>query len=437
MAYYAGITEEAVKMERRVYPAHEKVTLIAEPRGKYYRRFEGNWKVTMVPMEISERSFMDPVCDSAADGYYDTFLLSAEDGKLVWDYVFKDEEEWAVVLRAAEDEKLQLTFHVYSLEADLFARFPYLGDLHTHSCFSDGDEEPPLVAANHRSAGYDFIALTDHHQYSPSVELAAFIDALPVEFKVFHGEEVHLKPANYMHIVNFGAKYSVNDLHDQDPEKAAEEVRALIPTLKIPPTLNAYEAAYRVWASERIREASGMSIVAHPAWRTRHEYNMRPGMVKWLFENGYYDAWELISGQSVFENNIQTALYDDLLAEGVRPPVVASSDCHKSSDPGTYFKFGVTFAFAEELSAESVIEAVKNHYSAAMETANGRIYGAFRMVKYALFLKKYYLPRHDALCAEEGLRIAEYYETGADPEETFAGTYGRVGEYLRRFMGKE
>ena len=437
MAYYAGITEEAVEMERRVYPAHEKVPLRITPRGKHYRRFEGKWRVTMVPMEISANSFMDPEMNAAGEGYYDSFTLTPENGELVFDYVFKDEEEWAVVLSSLEDEKLKLTLHVYSLEADLFARSPYIGDLHTHSCFSDGDEEPVLVAANHRKAGYDFIALTDHHQYAPSVELEAYLAPLPVEFRVFRGEEVHLKSAQYMHVVNFGSRYSVNDLHNADIAKADSEVRALMPTLDVPPTLDQYEAAYRVWTAERIREAGGMAIIAHPFWRTRHEYNMRPEMVKWLFEKGYYDAFEVISGQSVFENNLQTALYGDMRSEGTKVPVVGSSDCHKSSDPGTYFKFGMTFAFAEELTAESVIDAVKNHFSAAMETANGRIYGTYRMVKYALFLKKYYLPHHDELCIEEGLRLAAYYKDETDPEEAFGGTCGRVAEYLGRFMGKE
>lgn len=437
MGHYNGITEEAVQMERRVYPAHREVTLKIGPAGRYYRRFEGSWQIRMIPMESSPHSFMDPATDRTCDDYYDTFTLEATDGALVFSYTFKDEQEWAVTAVSLDDPAARVTFHVYSLEDDLYRRLPYIGDFHVHSCYSDGDEEPVLVAANHRKAGYDFIALTDHHQYAPSVELASHIDALPVEFKVFHGEEVHLKPAEYMHIVNFGSRESVNELHRADPAKADREVRALMETLDVPPALNAYEAAYRVWTSARIREAGGMSIIAHPFWRTAHEYNMRPEMVKWLFEKGYFDAFEVISGQSMFENNLQTALYADIRADGCALPVVGSSDCHKSSDPGIYFKVGLTFTFAGELTAESIIDAVKNHYSAAMETADGRIYGTYRMVKYALFLKKYYLPHHDELCVEEGLQIAAHYRGETDPEEAFTATCGRVGAYLRRFMGRD
>ena len=69
MGYYNGITEEAVQMERRVYPAHREVTLKIGPAGRYYRRFEGSWQIRMIPMESSPHSFMDPATDRSGDDY--------------------------------------------------------------------------------------------------------------------------------------------------------------------------------------------------------------------------------------------------------------------------------------------------------------------------------------------------------------------------------
>ena len=44
----------------------------------------------------------------------------------------------------------------------------------------------------YRAAGYDFIAITDHHRYFPSLEGKAAFNELTNEFTVFKGEEIAL-----------------------------------------------------------------------------------------------------------------------------------------------------------------------------------------------------------------------------------------------------
>ena len=85
---------------------------------------------------------------------------------------------------------------------------PYKGDLHIHSNRSDGREPPAHVAARCRQIGLDFVALTDHHQYAPSLEAIAAFTAAPVDLALYPGEEVHA-PGNPIHIVNFGGRFSV------------------------------------------------------------------------------------------------------------------------------------------------------------------------------------------------------------------------------------
>ena len=47
-------------------------------------------------------------------------------------------------------------------------RGPWLkGNLHTHTTRSDGRQEPAVVAERYASAGWDFLALTDHDQHTP------------------------------------------------------------------------------------------------------------------------------------------------------------------------------------------------------------------------------------------------------------------------------
>ena len=95
---------------------------------------------------------------------------------------------------------------------ELYAgRKPYRGDLHMHTCRSDGTESPAVVAANYRALGYDFLAITDHHRYYPSLEAMEAFSGLKTGYTLLPGEEVHL-PGNPVHIVNFAGRYSVNGL---------------------------------------------------------------------------------------------------------------------------------------------------------------------------------------------------------------------------------
>ena len=61
-------------------------------------------------------------------------------------------------------------FRLYSAQPDLFGRKPYKGDIHMHSHRSDGRESPGYVAGCCRRIGLDFMALTDHRKYKPSLE---------------------------------------------------------------------------------------------------------------------------------------------------------------------------------------------------------------------------------------------------------------------------
>ena len=50
-----------------------------------------------------------------------------------------------------------------------------------------------------------------------------------------------------------------------------------------------------------------------------------------MFKRGYFDAFEAIGGTKyIFENNLQVALYNEMRAEGVKMPIVGSTDSHTS-----------------------------------------------------------------------------------------------------------
>ena len=71
---------------------------------------------------------------------------------------------------------------------------PYMGDLHVHSCRSDGREDPAIVAANYRKAGFDFMALTDHERWYPSDDMINAYKDVKLGIKLFCFHDVDLVP---------------------------------------------------------------------------------------------------------------------------------------------------------------------------------------------------------------------------------------------------
>lgn len=90
-------------------------------------------------------------------------VIAADDGALRLSLSFEGEQEHFV--RVMDGDKNITQMSVYSLKEDLCGRYPYMGDLHVHTCRSDGRESPAIVCANYRKMGFDFLAITDHGRY--------------------------------------------------------------------------------------------------------------------------------------------------------------------------------------------------------------------------------------------------------------------------------
>lgn len=314
---------------------------------------------------------------------------------------------------------------LYCLQPDLFALRPYRGDLHAHTMHSDGRETPDIVAANYRQTGFDFLAITDHGRYEPSLEaMAAYRDA-PVDIALYPGEEVHA-PDNNTHIVHVGGRESINDVFRQQPEEYARQVDAIRQGLTVPEGVNPTEAAATHWAMDRIRQAGGLAIFPHPHWLEEGRH-IRDAFSRYLFHNRVFDAFELLGGQTVRENNLQTAFYSQMRAEGVDVPVVGSSDSHGTVE-ASWFNWMSTMVFAKSLDFADVRAAVLDGYSVAVEHYPGetpRAHGPYRLVKYALFLLDAVFPLHDQLCYEEGLQMKRYRQGDAKALERLEALQGR------------
>jgi len=387
----------------------------------------------------------------ASSGHYEftswnlttIYVKPDENGALHFSYKALGEGEHSVKILSEGRKKVILG--ICALEPDLMERTPYRGDFHMHTCMSDGTEAPEIVCANYRAKGYDFITVTDHKRYYPSLDAINFYQGINTGLEIFPGEEVHL-PGTHVHIVNAGGLFSVNGLlptldnyietngelerRRYDPSVSApdvltvEEYEAEIAEIKdgitdCPDNVNKHSYAVCKWAFDRIKEADGLGVFAHPMWLA-DMWNVDEPLTRYMFEKHPFDAFEVIGGQPSYgENGLQVAIYYDEWRKGRNHPIVGSTDSHGSTDKNVNAFVSSTIVFAKKKTRKDIIEAVKDMYSVAVDTSADRyrIIGDYRLQKYATFLMDHFYPHHDRLARLSGEMMYLYAIGKATKEE--------------------
>lgn len=410
--------------------ADKKSKISIKGNGDYYRFYDDvEYKVTVCAKEFPDCEIDE---DFTLGGYErEPIFVYPSNGVIEFEYEFKEEQEWEIVVCASPEQKKHLNktrlsyegvwdltemergavFCIYSLKEDLYSRYALKGDMHVHSSGSDGKQAPETVCAAYRREGYDYLALTDHHVYESSVRAKKRFEEFDSNMTVYCGEEVHNKYLGRFHVVNFGGKYSVNEIILQDRQKAKDIVKNEAKNISGLSGRDAEEVAWYKYITDEIRKSGGISIFAHPYWTDRHCYNCPTKIAVEVFKRGYFDAYEVLGGCTPTENNLQAALYYQMRAEGLEIPITGSTDSHSAYEHGVSgFSNYYTIAFAKD--RESVSEAVCDLYSAAVECLPGesiRVTGPFRLVKYAQFLIHNYYPIHDRLCSASGTAMLLYF----------------------------
>lgn len=384
------------------------------------------------------------------DNSYDEIKIKAdENSRLCFTYTFNNEELYTLRLLNSSGERLT-DFRIYSLEEDLWQRTPMKGNTHCHACHSvDGHEDPVVAASVYRKAGFDYLAITDHHKIDGSMYAVENMKNIPTEMALYYGEEVHV-PNAYIHAVNVGAVLEGGVGLDKWYHDHEEEVNKIVKETaeyykdKLPSGIEPYDFAFRKWIADTIHENGGVAIIAHPFW----EYdanNMRNSMFRYLTKTKLYDAAEVIFGQDdpdSKEANRIVAFWNDMRADGMYISPLGCDDAHRRSFKWNYecnFNRAYTVIFAENSSFGGFKEAINKGYSVAIETyddAPEHVVGTYRLANYAIFLLEEYFPLHDELCFEEGCRIKEAY---LGDEESFAVLKlinGRVKRYTDKFFGR-
>ena len=370
-------------------------------------------------------------------------LSPEEDGCLHFTYTAEAETE--LIVRVFKGDSRVLQMSLYALADDMACRIPLRGDLHMHTCRSDGREAPAVVCANYRKRGYDFIVVTDHGRYYPSLEaMNAYADT-EIPLNILPGEEVHL-PQTDVHIVNAGGLFSVNGLLENlanyketdgelDKRRFDETVDCpdIVPMEQYnaeldeieksltdcPSNVNSRWYAVCVWAFEKIRQAGGLGVFAHPYWLS-DMWQIPEPFTKYMLAKHPFDAFEVLGGENYYEHNgFQTALYYDEYRQGRVHPIVGSTDSHGSTEHNRNCDICSTIVFAHKNERGDIIQSIKDRYSVAVDSisAEFRLVGEHRFQKYACFLMENFYPVHDRQTAVDGEIMRQYLTGDADAEE--------------------
>ena len=397
-------------------------------------------------------------------------VTANEENGLDISITFPHEGEYHIRIEGenADGDKKSFTFCVYAVSGDLVGMYPFIGDLHMHTNLSDGSHDPENVAATYRSYGYDFLAITDHRRYYPSLRAIEAFKNIPTEFNLVPGEEVHLPAINGFrvdpHTINFGGEYSINSLvedvavkevgkdkkvraiRDDCPdvmtqEEFAAKMTALAKDIKVPDNVDAMTAAVLKWLYDEIRKAGGLGIFPHPTWITGEAFHVSDALNDWLVENKIFDAFEVLGGERYFEQNgYQTVRYYEDRARGFTYPVVGSTDSHSCTPENKGAYICSTIVFSPENERKALIDSIKNFRSVAVDTISKefRLVGEMRYVRYGCFLLKNYFPIHDDACFEEG-RLMKQAIYGTEDEKqdainTLTVMNGRMKKMLKKYF---
>lgn len=386
------------KIYPKIVKADTKVNITLEPRFSDWRLPEGEYKFTHYPTNYSSKE------------EYRHLEVRRDVNRFYIEGFFEGEQEHIIYLEVGNRT---LSFSLYSVKDDLLYRTPYKGDMHIHTYYSDGIESPSYVASACRKIGLDFLAITDHRKYFPSIEAIETFKPLDLSFKLFPGEEVH-PPNNPIHIVNFGGKFSINELFEKDRETYDREVSEIEENLKreIPDIPERYQLASSIWCFNKIREGKGLGIFAHPFWRIREGYYISERLLDLLYDKVPFDAVEIVGGYHLHElvsDNLQVVSYYEK-SNGRNIPVVGVTDAH-GCETGSLFGWYYTVVFSPSLELKDVIESIKSGYSVGVESIPGRevrVYGSLRLTLFTQFLIREVFPIHDKICEGEGKTMMRY-----------------------------
>ena len=335
---------------------------------------------------------------------------------------------------------------LYCLDEKMIALRPLKGDLHMHSTYSDGRASPFAMVMASLDAGMDFVSVTDHDSYKGSLKAIEKVKQNNIDILALCGEEVSVGGKKDMsiaqgngHILSIHANKSIQDQRkDTDTyEKELEEISQWLKKEDIDKSIDTQHYAKNIWVIKKIKEAGGVSILAHPNWVYRDgKYHLHQAFYKEMLRTSHLDGVEAFGEEKVKEHNNMThltALQTRNKHKYLAP--FGNSDAHDSDhEIGDRF----TIVFAKTKSAEGVIIGIKEGLTCAVykrENYEHQFIGKDDLAQYVYFLLKEYYPRHYKFKT----RLAKLYVDQLINNESFEGKINsvkqRLEEYTNSFYG--
>lgn len=350
--------------------------------------------------------------------------LKLENNELTATVVFPQEDRYLLFVDLLNSETGEReTFadiEVYALEEDLFALLPLRGDFHCHSIGSDGTFAPETMVASGVGRGYDFMAVTDHFTQEPSVKAQKSINPLNCGVTVIRGEEVQVGGC-HLHLLSLGGEKSLNSwfANDRDDFNAAvDKKRYIVEDSPLNP-VDKNAAAVALAVFERTKEWGGTSVIAHPLWLINDGFVYSEDLLTFLFDHRTFDALELFSGGASLEgSHLQLCMYRDM----EKIPVIGNSDSHYTYGERPLLEY-YTMVFSPDASEKSICDSIKEGRTLVVDRE--RIFGSYRLAKYAYFLRDKVFPAHDVVSARLSKVMMRYSESGCNYEK-YAAEFKKV-----------
>lgn len=358
------------------------------------------------------------------------------DGSLEVKAHFYDEQQHFIYVERKDGTPIR-DFSVYSLKPDLYKLRPFKGDFHIHSNKSDGQDAPEYIPARYREEGFDFIALTDHHKYEPSLQAMSYWEKYKTGLKLYPGEEVH-PPDCPVHMVNFGGSFSINEIFRENEKLFRSEVEKRIPGLgEVTSGVDPFAVAATEWVFDKIREGGGLAVFCHPYWEVRGMNVISGALVDEVFKRRKFDAFEMLGGfwRHQTDSNLYQIIrtYEEWM-KNAPFPVVGLSDSHGTDRDGL-FGWYYTLVFAKSDKLADLVEAVRAGNSLAVEALESErmhCHGSYRLVRYGQFLLREYFPRHQSICRTEGEIMMDILGGEGDLAGTLSLLGKRPAEFRKR-----
>jgi len=352
---------------------------------------------------------------SRGDYYHkDSLDYTIENNKILFTYSMPHIGEFVIKVNFTYKESK--TVCLYCLDDVMIQLRPLKGDLHMHSICSDGKTTPFAMVLASLGAGMDFVSVTDHDNYDGSLHAIKKVEEHDIDILALAGEEVSVGGKKDMsialgngHILSIHANQSIEDQR-KDTDKYEAELRDITEILKtegIDENIDPAHYAKNIWVINKIKEAQGVAILAHPNWVYRDgKYHLHQAFYKEMLKTSHLDGVEVFGEEKIKEHNNMThltALQTKNTHKYLAP--FGNSDAHDSDhEVGERF----TILFVKEKSTSGIITAIEDGLACAVfKRANyeHQFIGKDALAQYVYFLIKEYYPKHYQLKS----RLAKLY----------------------------